>query len=363
MTSRAEASSRGQTSEHRLLVVDDEEAIRSAFGRYLRSRGFVVDTAGNGKEALALIQERRFSGMVCDVRMPEMTGVELVPKALAVDPDLAIVMLTAANDAETAADALTHGAMNYLTKPIELTELERAIERALRKRELGVEQRRVDEFIREEVAARTVDLEREKMRLRELAVGVANALITAMEAKDVYLRGRSDRVADLAASIANELDLDEDMIEEVRLAGRLHDVGFIGIRESVLNKPGPLTPEEFEHVKDHVRVGMEILSPLRHIGGALDHIQDHHEHWDGTGYPQGISGEVISIGGRILCAADAFDALTSQRAYRDSRTPQETIDYLASHSGTKFEPRIYEALRDVALRGKSRLVFIDDVKR
>src|SRR6185312_1236651 len=129
----------------------------------------------------------------------------------------------------------------------------------------------------------------------------------------------------LAASIADGMSLDPDAVEAVRMAGHLHDVGKIGIREEVLNKPGALTPEEFAHVKDHVRVGMEILAPLKHLGVALQYVQDHHEHYDGSGYPRGLVGQAISIGGRILAAADAFDALTSRRAYREPLSPRETV--------------------------------------
>jgi HD-GYP domain-containing protein (c-di-GMP phosphodiesterase class II) len=167
-------------------------------------------------------------------------------------------------------------------------------------------------------------------------------------------------VADQAASIAEDLGLDPDIVENVRLAGRLHDVGKIGIREEVLNKPGPLTPEEFEHVKDHVRMGMEILSPLKHIPIALEYVHDHHEHWNGGGYPRGLAGEQITIGGRILTACDAFDALTSKRAYRGALGLQETVDYLEGQIGLLLDPEVFAALKRVVLRRKT-LTFIDDL--
>jgi putative nucleotidyltransferase with HDIG domain len=205
-----------------------------------------------------------------------------------------------------------------------------------------------------------VELEREKAALRDLTIGVAEALINAMEAKDVYLRGHSSRVADQAASIADELGLDPDEVENVRLAGRLHDVGKIGIREDILNKPGVLTVQEFEHVKQHVQFGMEILAPLKHIPVAMNYVHDHHEHYDGTGYPRALRGEEISIGGRILAACDAFDALTSRRAFRDAMDPDETIRYLGNEVGRLLDPRVYEALKTVVERGKT-LTFIDDL--
>jgi putative nucleotidyltransferase with HDIG domain len=347
-----------EIAARRVLVVDDEEGIRRAIGKFLRTRGFDVVTAESGDEALAQLGQQGFVLMLCDVRMPGLSGVEVVPRALQMDSELAIMMLTAVNDAPTATESLSRGAMDYLMKPVELADLEVAIERALHKRALLIEQRRVERMIREEVAQRTEELEREKEALRDLTVSVAETLINAMEVKDVYLRGHSQRVAELAASMAEELGLSPDAVEQIRIAGRLHDVGKIGTREAVLNKPGSLTPEEFEHVKEHVRIGMDIIAPLKHLGEALNYVQDHHEHWDGTGYPRALSGTQISIGGRILAAADAFDALTSKRAYREPMAPEETIHFLEGHVGRLLDPDIYAALRRVVSRRKT-LTFID----
>lgn len=335
----------------RILVVDDEATIRLALSRFLRTRGFEVDVADSGTAALDVLSRERFSLMLCDLRMPGMSGLDVVARALTLDADLGIIMLTAVNDAASATQALSSGAFDYLTKPVELPDLQAAVERALSRRVRRSERRAVDRLIREEVALRTVQLEREKGALRLMTVSVAETLINAMEAKDVYLRGHSHRVADLAASMAAHLDLEPDIIDGVFTAGRLHDVGKIGIREAVLNKPGPLSPEEFSHVKDHVRIGLEILSPLTHLGDALLFIRDHHEHWDGSGYPFGRAATDITVGGRILTAADAFDALTSQRAYREPMPAMATLDYLRTQAGSLIEPRMYEVLRGVVESG------------
>lgn len=344
----------------RLLVVDDEEFIRLALAKFLRSRGYDVQTADSGAAALDLLERHSFMLMLCDVRMPGMTGIEVIGHAAKKDPDLAIVMLTAVNDAPTATLALSGGACDYLMKPVELSDLHQAVERALHKRDLSIEQRHVERMIREEVALQTAEIEQEKHALRSLTVSIAETLINAMEAKDVYLRGHSQRVSDLASSIAEELHLGDDTVEAIRLAGRLHDVGLIGIREEVLNKPGELTPEEFDHVKTHVQIGMDILAPLKHLGVVLDYVHDHHERVDGTGYPRGLKGPAaISIGGRVLAAADAYDAVTSRRAYRAPRTPEDTVQYLVTHVGKLLDEDVYKALSSVVRRRKS-LVFIED---
>jgi putative two-component system response regulator len=344
----------------RILVVDDEDTIRLVLAKYLRTRGFEVATAESGDGALEALAGARFDLMLCDVRMPGLSGVELVPAALETDPELGIVMLSAVNDAPTATEAMAQGVLDYLTKPIELQHLFDAVQRALHKRMLVREQHRVDSVIREEVAERTRDLENEKTHLRELTVSVVEMLVNAMEAKDVYQRGHSARVGHLAASIAEYMELSPEVVEDVRIAGRLHDVGNIGIRPEVLNKPGPLNPDEIAHVRDHVRIGVDILSPMRHIERAVIFVGDHHEHWDGSGYPRTLAGDQISIGGRILAAADAFDALISKRAFRDPVSTDDALDQLRQHVGRQFDPGVYEALRAVVKKRRT-LVFVDPV--
>jgi putative two-component system response regulator len=328
-------TSQVETQGVRVLLVDDEDTIRLVLAKYLRTRG---------------------------VRMPGLSGPEIVQPALEIDPDLGILMLSAVNDAPTATDVMSHGVLDYLTKPIELQALYEAITRALHKRTLLRERRRVEREIREEVDQRTRELEVEKGHLRDLSVRVVETLVAAMEAKDVYQRGHSVRVGELAASIADYLGLAPDVVEDARVAGRLHDVGNIGIREEVLNKPGPLTPDEVMHVREHVRIGVEILSPLRHIDRAIAFVGDHHEHWDGSGYPNQLAGEAISIGGRILAAADAYDAMISRRAFRGAIDPQAALDELRDRSGNQLDPRVFEAMRTV-VRKRKTLVFLDPTAR
>ncbi|HEX9484799.1 MAG TPA: HD domain-containing phosphohydrolase [Gemmatimonadaceae bacterium] len=351
--------SSGEVKPYRVLVVDDEDSVRASIARFLKSRGYEAVTEDSGAAALARLSHEHFDIMLCDIRMPSLSGLDVLSHALRLDSELAVLMLTAVNEASTATEALSLGAMDYLVKPVELAVLERAVDRAAHRRQLEIERRNVERMIREEVAQRTEELEREKRALHELMIGVAEALINAMEAKDVYLLGHAQRVAELAASVAEELGLDADVVEDVRLAGRLHDVGKIGIREEILNKPGSLTVEEFDHVKEHVNVGMEILAPLKHIPAVLEYVRDHHEHYDGSGYPRGLLGEQITIGGRILAACDAYDALTSRRAFRDALDARETILRLEDSVGALLDPDVFAALKRVVLRRKT-LTFIDE---
>jgi putative nucleotidyltransferase with HDIG domain len=247
-------------------------------------------------------------------------------------------MLTAINDATTAALCMQRGAMDYLTKPIELMELGRTIQRALKRRDSLIGRRQLDQHIKEEVAKRTADFQRERTRLERVSVATLEVLINALEAKDPYLRGHSARVADLSATIAAQMGLPDDEIDQVRLAGRLHDIGKIGTREDVMNKQGPLTPEEYEHIKQHVVIGSQILAPLDHLGPVIDTVRSHHERWDGTGYPDGRRGEEIPVMGRIVGAAEGWDALSTSRPYQEKMSAK-ALDRLGSWPGPCSTPR------------------------
>lgn len=337
----------GGPEARRILLVDDEETIRLALSKFLRSRGFEVETADTGMVALGLLKQGSYSLMLCDIRMPGMSGLELVPLARTLHPDMAIIMLSAVNDVPTAAESMTAGAMEYLTKPVDLQDLLDAIERVAHRRDLAIEKRNVERLIDAEVARRTTEAERERAGLRAAVIDSIAHLIALHESKDPFLSGMTLRVAAVARAIAEVLELAPDTIDQIAVAARLHDVGKIALRDSVLNKPGALSPEEFEHVKDHVRLGLEILAPLTQLNDILDMVRDHHEHWDGSGYPQGLMGERISLGGRVLCCADAFIALSSRRAYRPAMSVEDTIDYLAAHAGGLLDPRVYAALQRV----------------
>jgi putative nucleotidyltransferase with HDIG domain len=342
-----------------VLVVDDEEPIRNALRKYLKQQQFEVFTAASADEALQQLRLHKVTLMLSDIRMPGTSGVDLVPQALEIEPELAILMLTAVNDATSAALCMQRGAMDYLTKPIELADLGRAVQRSLKRREMLLENRHLNEWLKEEVTTRTAELQRERHRLERVSTATLEALVNALEAKDPYLRGHSARVADLSANLATEMGLPEEEVDRVRMAGRLHDLGKIGTRDAVVNKEGALTADEFEHVKQHVIIGAQILAPLTHLGDVVSMVKTHHERFDGTGYPDGLRGEETPLGGRIIAAAEVYDALTTARPYQDKLTPEQAVERMADLSATVLDPKVYDALLRIVAR-RQTLVFLDE---
>jgi response regulator RpfG family c-di-GMP phosphodiesterase len=344
----------------RILVVDDEESLRNALSRFLSNQGFSIEAAATGIEALEKIRAgSEFSVMLLDIRMPGMNGLDVVPEALDLDPDLAILMLSGLTDATSAAICMQRGAVDYLTKPIELNDLRKAVDRALRKRDTQMQSREISAWLKEEVQRRTDEVERERQNQQMLTVATLEALVNALEAKSSWLSGHSARVAALAATIAAHLELSDDIVDYVRMGGRLHDLGMIGIRESVLNKVGELTREEFEHIKQHVLIGFQILAPLQQLGPIVSFVRGHHECWDGTGYPDGLSGEDIPLGARIICAAEVYDALTTPRPYQQKLAPELAVQRMRQLQGKVIDPTVMEALTS-AVEARRTLIFIDE---
>jgi putative nucleotidyltransferase with HDIG domain len=330
--------------------------------KYLTLQGYEVATAASGEEALGVIGRQKVAGMLLDVNMPGISGVDLVPRILELEPNMAILMLTAVNDATSAALCMQRGALDYLIKPVDLTHLSRAIQSALQKRHTVLEGQQINQWLKEEVALRVAEKRLEQANQERISVATLDALVNALEAKDPYLRGHSARVADLSASVAAQLGCDDELIESIRTAGRLHDIGKIGIREEVLNKQGPLTDEEYEHVKQHVVVGSQILAPLVHLQEVITYVRSHHERWDGFGYPDRLSGDAIPVGGRIIGTVEIYDALTTSRPYQEKMLPELAVERMRDLVGTVLDPAVHRAL-EIVVTQRQALVFLDDATR
>jgi len=327
----------GERPRVRVLVVDDDPSVRNLLARLLTDTGRLVETAADGPSALTASHRTAFDLAMIDLRLPGLTGSELAALFARRHPDTAVIIASGLDDVATAVACMRAGACDYLTKPFDLDDVVIRVERALERRGLLLESHRRHQQL--EVRAR-----RETRASRRLFLGAIKSLSSALEAKDDYTRGHSQRVSRLAGEIARSFAVEPKDLRRLRLAGHLHDIGKIGVRESVLSKPAHLTPEEYLHVQCHPVIGERILAPIVMDPETVRIVRHHHEHYDGTGYPDGLRGPAIPFGARLLAVADAFDALTSDRPYRDSLTLNDALATLYEGSGSQWQPTIVEAL-------------------
>jgi response regulator RpfG family c-di-GMP phosphodiesterase len=333
------------------LVVDDEPYLRHAVRRLMESEGFVSFDAASAEAALAVLGERPVTVVLSDVRMPRMDGLSFLREVRARYPDTAVVMITAVADVDVAVSCLALGAMDYLMKPFNLDEVRARVGQVLEKRRLVLENRGYQERLEYRVQAQA-------RRLEDQFLATMQAFAHALEAKDRYTRGHSIRVSQYSVVIAKAMALDAELVRQIEVGGHVHDIGKIGVRESVLNKPGPLTDEEYQHIMTHPMVGWRILSPvLTDYPMALHIVRSHHERIDGRGIPDGLSGTGLPLVARIAAVADSFDAMTSGRAYRRGGrlTLEAAVAELERCSGTQFDPDVVRAfLASVADGGIER---------
>jgi putative two-component system response regulator len=318
--------------------VDDDGAVRRALVRVIEGHGLATIEAASGAEALAVLhREGEIPLCISDVHMAEMDGVTFLREALRLFPDMAIIMLTGVADVGTAVECLTLGALDYISKPVVMEEVRARVDKALEKRQLVLQNR----FYQKNLETRVRELDR---RNKQSLINGVQTLVQALEAKDAYTSGHSSRVSRYAVKTAVQLGYVGELLEHIRLGAELHDIGKIGTREAVLNKPSPLTPEEFEHIKEHTLLGEKILAPfLNESRVALRIVRSHHERMDGAGFPDALRGDGIPREARIVSVVDAFDAMTTSRAYRASRTPSDAIDELRRCAGTHFDPEVVNA--------------------
>lgn len=326
------------------LVVDDDPMVRQTLARILGGLGLVCREAGSGRQALDLLEEHGEAALiVSDIQMPEMDGVAFLGEVRRRYADTAVIMLTGVTDVTSAVESLRQGAVDYLSKPILVDELRARAQQALDRRGLIIENRFLQQSYQERLEAQVRELD---LRGKEQFVGQIQMAVRMLEKKDVYTRGHSSRVAAYAVRTATKMGYTGTMLDEFQLGGELHDIGKIGTRDAVLNKPGPLTAEEFEEIKQHTVAGEEILEPIRREHPiVLQIVRWHHERLDGSGFPDGLSGDAIPEAARIVCVVDAFDAMTTTRAYRASHTREHAMQELVTWAGRQFDPRVVEAFR------------------
>ncbi len=320
--------------------MDDDAQVRHSLARVVQAHGLATLEASSASEALAILESQgEIPLVISDIHMPEMDGVSFLREALLRYPDTAFVMLTGVAEVATAVECLKLGALDYISKPVIVEEVQARVDKALEKRGLVLQNR----FYQQHLESRVRELDR---RNKQFLINGVQMLVHALEAKDAYTSGHSTRVSRYAVKTAVQLGYTGERLEHLRLGGELHDIGKIGTREDILNKPGPLTPEEFEHIKGHAALGERILAPaLAESPTVLRIVRSHHERMDGRGFPDGLVGAQIPAEARIVAVVDAFDAMTTNRAYRASRTPADAVDELRRCVQTHFDPEVVDAFQ------------------
>lgn len=313
------------------LVVDDQPAVAATVAKWLEREGMTCHVAHSGAEALAMAEEESYGLILADVHMPGESGLDLARRLKEHDPTIQVIIITGSTTLQTAVEALRLNADDYLVKPFDPAALLHATRRALEHRRLLIENREYRRNLEQRVR-------QQSQRLERLYLSSILSLVKALEAKDPHTRGHSDRVAQYALALAERLG-DVDM-ESLEVGGQLHDIGKIGVQGGLLRKDGPLELTEREHVQTHPVVGVEILEPLLDDATVLDVVRHHHERWDGAGYPDGLAGPDIPLLARIFAVADVYDALTSERPYKDAWLPSEALEEIEAQSGKQFDPGI-----------------------
>lgn len=333
-----------QAASDQVLVVDNDDHVRRVLVRALAADGYRTIEAEGTDEALARMETAGFVPLVLsDIHMPGRDGLELLGELLARWPDTAVVMLTGDSEVSVAVESLKRGALDYLSKPVLVEELRARVRRALEKRRMTIELRELQQNYQANLERQVSELSRKN---QEMFLGQVQMAVRMLEAKDRYTRGHSGRVALYAEATGRRMGLDEELLKQLRLGGELHDIGKIGTRDAVLNKPGLLTDEEFAEIRRHTIDGEEMLSVLRADHPEVLHIvRWHHERLDGSGFPDGLRAEEIPLTARIVAVVDAFDAMTTTRAYRGMRPPELAFEELERCQGLQFDCDVVDAFR------------------
>jgi len=356
---------------HTVLFVDDEVNILKAVKRMLRHEPWEVICAPRPHEALELLDTTPAQVVVSDQRMPEMSGVDLLAAVRERHPDVVRMMLTGYTEMNVAVEAINRGEIfRLITKPWNDEELKATLRQAFDHFDMKEEIKRLNLVTREQnfklqdmnrnlehkVRDRTKQLAEKHSELRTAYIQTIRALAEAVDAKDSYTRGHSERVGVYSSKIARELGLPRELIERVYIAGLLHDVGKIGVRDAVITKPDRLTDEEYAEIKMHPEIGAKILEPVSFLADVVECVRHHHEWYDGSdrGYPDRLKADSIPLPSRVILVADTVEAMTSDRPYRKGLELDTVIKELHTYSGTQFDPACADAcLRLLEAEGES----------
>ena len=335
----------------RILIVDDDESVRDVISVLLKEEGYNCVCASGAQMALDLAAAEETPLVISDMKMPQHDGLWLLENFRQRYPDTSVIMLTGYGDTEAAVDCLRRGAVDYLLKPPKLTDLIRAIERALAKRRIEVARKRYQKKLERKVRDRTTEL---RSALRDIANTYQNtllALVAALDAREHETSDHSLRVVQYTSAIANRMGINGSDLEEIGRGALLHDIGKIGVPDAVLLKPGKLTPEEWMEMRKHPDIGYNMIQSIPFLRVPAQIVLSHQERFDGQGYPRKLNRGEIHIGARIFAVADTLDAMTSDRPYRKGTTFSNAIQEINRCANGQFDPEVVRAFNDIGEAG------------
>jgi putative nucleotidyltransferase with HDIG domain len=334
------------TAPPRILIVDDEREITEILADLL-SEDYECLKAGSAEDALTCLRENELQLVISDITMPGMSGLDMIPHVKQLSPDTVVVMISGMQTVESAIGALRLGAFDYLMKPFDLRQVEAVVKRALEHYDLVVAKQRYENHLEELVEQRTGELDRALNSLEGAYRSTLKALTAALETRDSETHGHSERVVSYSLRLGREYGLNSEQMKSLEFGSLLHDIGKIGVPDSILRKPAKLTEEEWVRMREHPLHGQQILRGIEFLQGAARVVAQHHEQWDGSGYPVGLRGEDIDVCARIFAVADAFDAITSDRVYRRGKSYEAASQELDDWAGRQFDPKVVEAFHRV----------------
>ncbi|MGC3999021.1 MAG: response regulator [Anaeromyxobacter sp.] len=327
----------------RVLIVDDDPSVRDVIAVLLREAGYVCSSVAGAEAALDAARLSEYPLVISDVRMPGRDGRWLLERLREEHPDTAVIMLTGFGDTEAAVECLRTGAADYLLKPPKVTDLVRAIERALGRRRLDLARQRYRRSLEDRVREKTAELSRTLLDLEATYSQTLLTLVAALDAREHETSDHSQRVVRYTLAIARRLGLPEADLPDLGRGALLHDIGKIGVPDAILLKPDRLTQEEWTEMRKHPQVGFNILQSVSFLTRPAEMVLAHQERWDGSGYPRGLAGEEIPLFARIFALADTYDAMTSDRPYRKGLPIAAARAEVLRCAGTQFDPRCAEA--------------------
>ena len=330
----------------RILIVDDEPEITAILSDLFYGK-YDCTTAGSAEEALARLAGTNYELVVSDITMPGMSGLDMIPHVKSNSPNTVVVMISGMQTVESAIEALRLGAFDYVMKPFDLRQVEAVVTRALEHQDLIVAKQRYEDHLEELVEQRTAELDQALNSLEDAYRSTLKALTAALETRDLETHGHSERVVSYSMRLGREYGLDGERLKALEFGSLLHDIGKIGVPDLILRKPAKLTSEEWVLMREHPVHGQQILRGIKFLEGAARVVAQHHEKWDGSGYPLGLSADDIDICARIFSVADAFDAITSDRVYRKGKPYQAAAQELDEWAGKQFDPKVVEAFHRV----------------